>query len=691
MPLPQTTSQLDPATGYQIPTNSGTWANASTWGSFTSWISKPSTSIVVVTNIIDRGTESYFNIKTTADFTGNISYSVFTSNTGEFQGEEIETIFTPYTTNVSAFYGRYFAVCANVSSTSGQCELRSLGIAHTNNTFDIHYNSLNSSTLNGVTSNRYLPLPRTIGALKTINVTAHDPTVTEAYYMLTGETGYIVDYNGTVSSRLAKNLLSGDYTAQYVAMSRYQPNPNRISIYETFDGVEFNEIVQLNPSGINQNSIRWSHDGTYLASVNDSNFSIWTRSVDSFTSLLSNSSVSSGTVCAWSKSDNTWVAQGQASSPWVRIYKAGGGTYAVQSHPSTGVDLGSVYCMEWDPTDTYLAVGHGNNPGLTIYKRNGNSFTSLTTIPSYIAPVFSLSWTPDGNRLAVGLYQGGTEQVIYILYRSGDTFVEVPNPYNPSVDQGNKVTGLSYNTSGNALAICWNGTSLSSDTRFIGIYRVNGNTHTWANTQIKSTNPAWDISWNSNNQQIYVAQGQNHPWLLSAYPIQANINYGIEIFDFTYSGNVLSRVTNTGILAGNITQVAAITTASNGYVRVDSTASFPAVGSLRVDQETISYTSKTANTFYGLSRGVTNSLFTTSTRSFHSNRSLVFDVANVTVQSYFDVQAVGIVFPYITNKDRLTPGVTFRNGQGDYVGATFDATITVYPEQYMDASDLNYR
>ena len=297
MPLPQTTSQLDPTTGFQIPTNSGTWANATTWGSYTSWISQPSTSLVVVTDIIDRGSVSFFNVKTTADVSGDISYSVFTSNTGEFQGEEVESIFTPFTTNAPAFLGRYFAVCANVTSSSGSCELRSLGIAHTNNNFDLHFNNISTEDLDLGEYGSILPMPRAVGAINNIQATAHLPSDASSRYVYTGndDAGYIVNYDGN-SATLTSSITSSGEAIAYLAFTTVStlqsgansPTGGELKLYKTINSRSWS--VLSNPANVTPNvsAVSFNTQGNILAVAGLTTTApvrFYSRSGDTFTKM----------------------------------------------------------------------------------------------------------------------------------------------------------------------------------------------------------------------------------------------------------------------------------------------------------------------------------------------------------------------------------------------------------------------
>ena len=202
MALPNNTSIIDSVTNYAIPRNEGTWANLSlgTWETWKSWQNRRANSMVVVSTVQDRGVQGYFNIKTTADVTGNISYSVYTSNTGAFAGEETISNISPNTSNLAAFYGRYYSVVANVTDPSGQIELRKLDIETINSRFDIQLDDLSMGSLSGNVDYKVLPLSRSVSAITNIQVTPH---YERAEYF---EEGYVQNYSVGTYTTLKMNL-----------------------------------------------------------------------------------------------------------------------------------------------------------------------------------------------------------------------------------------------------------------------------------------------------------------------------------------------------------------------------------------------------------------------------------------------------------------------------------------------------
>lgn len=124
--------------------------------------------------LIDVGTIKYFNISTDAEFDGTLSYEIYTSTTGAFQGEETKTTVIEGDFDVSAFYGRYVYVIARVSGS----ELRKLDITTSSLTKTQTLRDVDTSTLAGTISARAIPLTAPVSRVMNIVIV---PKTTTAY------------------------------------------------------------------------------------------------------------------------------------------------------------------------------------------------------------------------------------------------------------------------------------------------------------------------------------------------------------------------------------------------------------------------------------------------------------------------------------------------------------------------------
>jgi hypothetical protein len=698
MSLPQDTSIIDQESGFAKPKSNSTWsalANVVTWGSWTSWNNQPANSMIVVSTVQDRGTAGYFNLKTSADVTGNISYQVFTSNTGEFQGEETVSNITPNTSNIAAFYGRYYTVVANVTDPSGQIELRSLNTISTNSRFDIQYNDLDTGTLAAGPNNassRVLPLPRTISAVTNMQVTAHNPTLQNSIYITTGNTGYILDYNGP-STTLSNVVTTSGAVVEYLAMA-VEENTTGLKVYKTVDGVTWNTMANLANTSSIGSTVAWNTAGDRLAAGfrtgdNYNRLRTYTRSGDTFTKRNDPDTWPTDWVrkVAYSPNDS-YLAVAMDSSPYIMIYNIVGSNLTKLADPAT-LPTGIAYSLSWDSTSTYLAVASDATPYILIYKRSGNTFTKLTN-PAILPPGSgtAIDFHPAGTHVVWG-GTNGTNGRIRLYSRSGDTFTMATTG---NIDLGVNYTpfALNYNSTGTHFAI--GSTGSGSDNSWY-VYNQSGSTV--ANSAISVSSglgPTFSaLDWDSDGDHLF-----------RGHSIDTVNPRGMDIYNVAYSGSGNANITLTSLAGvssnvGNVRGLSTFTTSYGAYIEVANAAIFSgAGGNVRINNESLSYltanTTASPNRLESITRAVTTAQFGVSTANVHAAGSAVFPIETIDfTQTYFTTEAVGISNAYVNEKDRTLPTVVVRDGEGAYTDGVIDALLYVLPEQFMDNTNLGTR
>jgi hypothetical protein len=90
MALPASTGTLNTELSVVTPNNTGTWAAlaGTQWNEATSWITAPPDEMLWVTDLIQVPFTTPYNLRIETDAEGQVSYDVYTSSTGAFQGEE---------------------------------------------------------------------------------------------------------------------------------------------------------------------------------------------------------------------------------------------------------------------------------------------------------------------------------------------------------------------------------------------------------------------------------------------------------------------------------------------------------------------------------------------------------------------------------------------------------------------------
>lgn len=167
---------LDEQNNVIIPSNTQTWGDLTSWANYTSWIGTPADPLIWITDTLDLGETLTFNLDITTDAVGTVSYSVFTSTTGAFAGEETQTDIEPGDTGISSFIGRYVLVVVKVGADGGLNTLNGVSLRANNRTLNLRLNSIDTSTLSGTSAARTLVLDRSISGIINMQITPQEVT-----------------------------------------------------------------------------------------------------------------------------------------------------------------------------------------------------------------------------------------------------------------------------------------------------------------------------------------------------------------------------------------------------------------------------------------------------------------------------------------------------------------------------------
>lgn len=164
---------LDPVSGTIKAIGRGRWGSLAgqSWSTFTSYVNtfEP---IKWSSDIIDTGEIAYFNIAIASEFDGSVFYRIYVSETGDFTGEESEYVIRDGDNQIAAFYGRFVRVTAECSGT----ELRQMQITTDKETVEFTYRDLETSTLDGSSSQRILNLDNPISLITEMVITPRAAT-----------------------------------------------------------------------------------------------------------------------------------------------------------------------------------------------------------------------------------------------------------------------------------------------------------------------------------------------------------------------------------------------------------------------------------------------------------------------------------------------------------------------------------
>ena|GEM_PF-1400190 len=211
------------------------------------------------------------------------------------------------------------------------------------------------------------------------------------------------------------------------------------------------------------------------------------------------------------------------------------------------LSLGSyaVNTIDWSPDGMLLAVGTDEawQYPLKVYRFNRQSSLCLTTSAAYGYEVKSVAWSPDGNYLAVGGYSPSNGDEVQVFVFDGDIVTLLENA---SVNYGGgSSTGLSVSWSpdGNYLAV---GGSTPSDGNEFKVYSFADETLTLLdNSNLDYGNSIYAIDWSpdgnylavggllpTDENELKVYSFSNETLTLLA---NANLNYGTYVYSLAWS------------------------------------------------------------------------------------------------------------------------------------------------------------
>jgi hypothetical protein len=212
MTIPLTTGVLDVETNEYHPVDQGTWADISalTWDDWEAWTVNPADFMWWVSNPINFGVQQDFNLKIVAEANGTIDYYIYTSATGEFDGEEVETEILNGAQDVPGFTGIAVIVAAKVNKTVGINKLSGITITATTLNISETLTNVSTSTLPGSITARQLPTARNYSIISDVNVSCREVTA------------YNVDLyvsNYATSTTLIPRVVSKTRTAPTIALT----------------------------------------------------------------------------------------------------------------------------------------------------------------------------------------------------------------------------------------------------------------------------------------------------------------------------------------------------------------------------------------------------------------------------------------------------------------------------------------
>lgn len=213
------------------------------------------------------------------------------------------------------------------------------------------------------------------------------------------------------------------------------------------------------------NSVTFSPDGLHLAvgAVTGPKGIVYKRVADAFTKLPDLPAFNKLCYAVAYSGDGSLlaVAGGEGSDGLVRLYSRSGDTYtALAGFQQPSNPPGRVMCIRFNAD--HLLVGHTNSPFLSIYKANANGWwtpvpSPFDTAPS--GPVSRIAIDPVGSGFVIG---DNVSAGLSFYGRDGDTYSRLGDP---AVTPSASVASLSHSPDGKNLAVGL------LDTPYIQVYK----------------------------------------------------------------------------------------------------------------------------------------------------------------------------------------------------------------------------
>lgn len=184
--------------------STGTWADLTTWAAWTSYNTQPPDELFWLLDPVDLGEVKQFCLTITTEANGLVDYYIYTSDTGVFNGEEVEHEILAEDTAIPAFNTRYFMIGVRVELMADPQEITGIQfrVIESKNRFSI--DNLDTTTINDGSSQGYVvPFNRTVGTITNVQITPREVTAFQLDV-------YVTDYpTSTVVIPIVTNKTSG--------------------------------------------------------------------------------------------------------------------------------------------------------------------------------------------------------------------------------------------------------------------------------------------------------------------------------------------------------------------------------------------------------------------------------------------------------------------------------------------------
>ncbi len=266
--------------------------------------------------------------------------------------------------------------------------------------------------------------------------------------------------------------------------------------------------------GGNGNSFAWHPSGRYfIVGTNVPNLQVFTFNGISAPVLLGSalSTASTANAVAWSP-NGTYVAVADGANN-LKVYSFTGSTPTLAQVGSTvalaGSASGASNLVTWSPNSNFIAVV---TTALQVFSFNGTSTPvkiglNLTT---GLSNAISVSWSPNGSYLAVGNNGNNSLQLFTFSTTSTPTIAASGNPLFTNTGASG-LFSVSWSPNGNYLAVVDNTNTL------LGVYVFSGGTFTQIGGNVATGTGPNTVSWSPNGNYISVTNANGASSTIQTY------------------------------------------------------------------------------------------------------------------------------------------------------------------------------
>ena len=157
--------------------DTGTWSSLTTWSAWTTWTTDTDDYMYWLLDPVDLYEVKQFCLSITTQANGIVDYYIYTSDTGVFGGEELETVILEGDEGIPAFNTRFYQVGVRVERLVDPQEITGIEVRVIEGKNKFAINDLNTVDINdGSTQGYVVPFNRSVGTITNVQITPQEVT-----------------------------------------------------------------------------------------------------------------------------------------------------------------------------------------------------------------------------------------------------------------------------------------------------------------------------------------------------------------------------------------------------------------------------------------------------------------------------------------------------------------------------------